>query len=136
VELHGFLSYLVNCNLEGREYRVFGYKGKQVRDNIHSRDVAAFVHAFWKSPRIGEVYNIGGGKSNSCSILEAFDLVASLTGRRQIHTYVDEARRGDHVCYFSDLRKIKTHYPGWDVTMSLKETVREIVATWHERISA
>jgi CDP-paratose 2-epimerase len=136
VELHGFLSYLVKCNLEGREYRIYGYKGKQVRDNIHARDVAAFMHAFWQTPRVAEVYNIGGGKPNSCSILEAFDLVASMTGLPQRSAYVDEARRGDHICYFSDLRKMRTHYPGWDVTTSLQETLREIVATWHARMSA
>jgi CDP-paratose 2-epimerase len=136
VELHGFLSYLVRCNLEGREYRVFGYKGKQVRDNIHAADVAAFIHAFWKNPRIGEVYNIGGGKANSCSILEAFDLAASITGRTQLHSYAEEARRGDHVCYFSDLRKMKAHYPEWSVTKPLAQTVREIVAAWRQRISA
>jgi CDP-paratose 2-epimerase len=135
VELHGFLSYLVKCNLESREYRVFGYKAKQVRDNIHAHDIAAFVHAFWKAPRVGEVYNIGGGKANSCSILEAFDLVASITQREQIHTYVDEARRGDHICYYSDLRKIRSHYPGWDITKSLSSTVREIVETWNVRVS-
>jgi CDP-paratose 2-epimerase len=134
--MHGFLSYLVKCNLESREYRVFGYKAKQVRDNIHAEDVARFIHAFWQAPRIGEVYNIGGGKSNSCSILEAFELVASLTGRAQVHTYVDEARRGDHICYFSDLRKMRAHYPGWDITKSLGDTVREIVETWNERIAA
>ena len=136
VELHGFLSYLVRCNLEGREYRVFGYKGKQVRDNIHARDVARFIHAFWRAPRSGEVYNIGGGKPNSCSILEAFELVASLTGRPQVYTYVNETRRGDHMCYFSDLRKMKTHYPDWDITMPLGDTMREIVDTWQARISA
>jgi len=136
VELHGFLSYLVKCNLDGRQYTILGYKGKQVRDNIHSEDVAAFVHAFWQNPRVGEVYNIGGGKSNSCSILEAFDLVASFTGRKQAYTYVDQARRGDHICYFSDLRKMKTHYPHWDITKSLQQTVREIVDTWSERMSA
>ncbi|MGH9141051.1 MAG: NAD-dependent epimerase/dehydratase family protein [Vicinamibacterales bacterium] len=136
VELHGFLSYLVKCNLESREYRIFGYQGKQVRDNIHSEDVAAFIHAFWKAPRIGEVYNIGGGKANSCSILEAFELVASMTQREQIHTYVDEARRGDHICYYSNLRKIRSHYPGWDITKSLVDTVRDIVQTWNARISA
>jgi CDP-paratose 2-epimerase len=135
VELHGFLSYLVKCNLEEREYRIYGYKGKQVRDNIHARDVASFIHAFWQQPRVGEVYNIGGGKANSCSILEVFDLVASMTGRSQRSTYVDEARRGDHICYFSDLRKMKTHYPEWDVKTSLQQTVREIVDTWHARIS-
>jgi CDP-paratose 2-epimerase len=136
VELHGFLSYLVKCNLERREYRIYGYKGKQVRDNIHARDVAAFMHAFWQTPRVAEVYNIGGGKPNSCSILEAFDLVASMTGLPQRSAYVDEARRGDHICYFSDLRKMRTHYPEWDVTTSLHETMREIVTTWHARTSA
>jgi len=136
VELHGFLSYLVKCNLEGRAYRIFGYKGKQVRDNIHAHDVAAFIHAFWQRPAVAEVYNIGGGKSNSCSILEAFELVASLTGRTQASTYVDQARCGDHICYFSDLRKMKRDYPHWDVTRSLQDTVREIVATWQARISA
>jgi CDP-paratose 2-epimerase len=136
VELHGFLSYLVKCNIEGREYRVFGYKGKQVRDNIHAWDVATFIDAFSTTPRIAEVYNIGGGKANACSILEAFELVESLTGRAQIHTYVDEARRGDHICYYSDLRKMKAHYPGWTITRSLPETVRDIVENWHARMSA
>jgi len=136
VELHGFLSYLVKCNVEEREYRVYGYKGKQVRDNIHARDVAEFIHAFWRAPRVAEVYNIGGGRGNSCSILEAFEVVASLTGRRQAYTYVDQARRGDHICYYSDLRKMKAHYPGWDITISLADMMREIVDTWHARISA
>jgi len=136
VELHGCLSYLIKCNLEGREYRVYGYKGKQVRDNIHAVDVAEFAHAFWRAPRIGEVYNIGGGKANSCSILEAFEMVASVTARPQIHTFVDQTRRGDHICYYSDLRKMRAHYPGWDITMPLRETIREIVETWHARISA
>jgi len=98
--------------------------------------VAAFAHAFWQMPRVGEVYNIGGGKANSCSILEAFDLVESITGRPQVQTYVDEARRGDHLCYYSDLRKIRSHYPGWDITRSLGDTVREIVETWSSRIPA
>jgi len=136
VELHGFLSYLVKCNIEGREYKIFGYKGKQVRDNLHAEDVARFIHAFWENPRSGDVYNIGGGKANACSILEAFALVESFTGRAQLSTYVDEARRGDHICYYSDLRKVKAHYPGWAVTKSLQQTMREIVETWHERISA
>jgi CDP-paratose 2-epimerase len=136
VELHGFLNYLVKCNLESREYRVFGHKAKQVRDNIHAEDVAAFIHAFWESPRVAEVYNIGGGRANSCSILEAFELVASITSRSQIHTYVDEARRGDHVCYISDLRKLNAHYPGWRITRSLDDTCRGIVEIWSERISA
>ena len=136
VELHGFLSYLVKRNLEDGEYRIYGYKGKQVRDNIHARDVASFIHAFWMQPRVGEVYNIGGGKSNSCSILEAFALVASVTGRPQRSAYVDEARRGDHICYFSDLRKIRAHYPDWDVTTSLTQTLCEIVDSRRARTSA
>jgi CDP-paratose 2-epimerase len=135
VELHGFLSYLVKCNVEGRDYRVYGYKGKQVRDNIHARDVAEFIYAFSREPRVGEVYNIGGGRGNSCSILEAFEMVASLTGRPQPHTYVDQARRGDHICYYSDLRKMKAHYPDWDIRIPLAHMMREIVEAWHARIS-
>jgi len=123
VELHGFLSYLVKCNLEGREYRVFGYQGKQVRDNIHSLDVA----------RAGEVYNLGGGKANSCSILEAFKIAERFSGRAQVHTYVDQNRAGDHICYYSDLRKMRAHYPSWDITQSLEETIRQIVDSWRER---
>jgi len=134
VELHGFLSYLVRCNVEGREYKVFGYKGKQVRDNIHSEDVANFIMAFCDAPRSGEVYNIGGGKENSCSILEAFALVEKLTGKRQKYTYVEQNRIGDHICYYSDLRKMKTHYPGWDITRSLPDVFREIVDSWHARL--
>jgi CDP-paratose 2-epimerase len=133
VELHGFLSYLVKCNLEGREYRVFGYKGKQVRDNIHALDVARFMAAFVAQPRAGEVYNLGGGKANSCSILEAFALVEKLTGRAQVQTYVEQNRAGDHICYYSDLRKMRTHYPRWDISVSLEETIRQIVAAWRAR---
>jgi len=133
VELHGFLSYLVKCNLEGREYRVFGYKGKQVRDNIHSLDVARFIHAFIATPRRGEVYNLGGGKANSCSILEAFKIAEKFTGRAQQSTYVDQNRIGDHICYYSDLRKMRAHYPGWDITKTLEQTIREIVEAWQRR---
>src|SRR5512136_3001249 len=122
VELHGFLSYLVKCNLEGREYRVFGYKGKQVRDNIHSLDVARFMYAFSQAPRAGEVYNLGGGKANSCSIHEAFALTEKFTGRKQVSAYVDQNRIGDHICYYSDLRKMRAHYPAWDISVSLEET--------------
>ncbi len=136
VELHGFLSYLVKCNLEGREYKVFGYKGKQVRDNIHSLDVARFIHAFATAPRCGEVYNLGGGKANSCSILEAFALAEKFTGRAQVHTYVEENRVGDHICYYSDLRKMRAHYPAWDITKSLEQTIREIVEAWQRRHAA
>jgi CDP-paratose 2-epimerase len=133
VELHGFLSYLVKCNLEGREYKVFGYQGKQVRDNIHSEDVARFIAAFINAPRVAEVYNIGGGKNNSCSILEAFELTASFTGREQVHSYVDQNRIGDHICYYSDLRKMRQHYPSWDITISLEDTTQQIVEAWKVR---
>lgn len=133
VELHGFLSYLVKCNLEGREYKIFGYKGKQVRDNIHSRDVASFIYSFFQSPRCGEVYNLGGGKNNSCSILEAFSIVEEISGKSQVHSYVDENRIGDHICYYSDLRKMKSHYPKWEITKSLKQTIKEIAESWQER---
>jgi CDP-paratose 2-epimerase len=128
VELHGFLSYLVKCNVEGREYKVFGYKGKQVRDNIHSYDVASFIDAFISAPRIAEVYNIGGGRANSCSIWEAFKIAEKFTGKEQVYTYIDENRIGDHMCYISNLDKMRAHYPNWDITISLEETIRQIVA--------
>lgn len=133
VELHGFLSYLVMCNLEGLEYRVYGYKGKQVRDNIHAGDVARFIFEFCSNPRVAEVYNLGGGKANSCSILEAFALTAAHTGKAQRHAYVDEPRAGDHICYYSDLRKITNHYPNWQITKSLDQTLGEIVEAWRHR---
>jgi CDP-paratose 2-epimerase len=133
VELHGFLSYLVKCNLEGKEYKIFGYKGKQVRDNIHSEDVARFMFEFSQSPRCGEVYNLGGGKNNSCSILEAFKFAEKFSGRAMKHAYVDQNRIGDHICYYSDLRKMKSHYPKWDITKSLEQTFKEIVAAWQKR---
>ncbi len=126
VELHGFLSYLVQCNIEGRLYNVYGYKGKQVRDNIHSLDVARFIHEFFESPRCGEVYNIGGGRDNSCSILEAFERIASLSGRKMNYEYVDKNREGDHICYISDLSKMRRHCPSWDLTKSLDDIFAEI----------
>ncbi len=134
VELHGFLSYLIRCNVEQREYKVFGYKGKQVRDNIHAEDVAAFVVEFCRAPRCGEVYNLGGGYENSCSILEAFAVVEGLTGKPQKYKYVDENRIGDHICYYSDLTKMKSHFPAWRVTRSLNDIFVEIVASWEKRL--
>ena len=126
VELHGFLSYLIKCNIEEREYKVFGYKGKQVRDNIHSYDVACFIDQFINSPRIAEVYNIGGGKTNSVSILEAFKKIESLSGKPMKYVYIDENRIGDHICYYSDLRKMQLHYPGWEITKSLDDVFSDI----------
>jgi CDP-paratose 2-epimerase len=135
VELHGFLSYLVKCNLEERDYKIFGYKGKQVRDNIHSEDVARFIFAFYQNPRSGEVYNLGGSKDNSCSIIEAFCLTEELTGKRQVYRYVEQNRSGDHICYYSDLTKIRAHYPSWDITKSLRETLQEIVRQGQQRLA-
>jgi CDP-paratose 2-epimerase len=136
VELHGFLSYLVKCNLESRTYRVYGYKGKQVRDNIHSEDVARFMFEFYTQPRSAEVYNLGGGKDNACSILEAFEMTEAVTGRRQVWEYVEQNRIGDHICYYSDLRKMKAHYPAWDVTRPLKVIVAEIADSWSKRLNS
>jgi CDP-paratose 2-epimerase len=128
VELHGFLSYLIRCHLEDRVYKVYGYKGKQVRDNIHSFDVAQFIHAFSEAPRCGEVYNIGGGRANSLSILEAFERITALTGHRVQYEYLDKHREGDHICYISDLKKIRVHYPRWNVTKRLDDIFQEIYA--------
>jgi CDP-paratose 2-epimerase len=135
VELHGFLSYLIKCNIEGREYKVFGYKGKQVRDNIHSHDVAQFMLEFSKAPRAAEVYNLGGGKQNSCSILEAFEMAQQITGQPMKWRYVDENRSGDHICYYSDLSKMKAHYPQWHISRNLDAIFREIVTSWTERLT-
>jgi CDP-paratose 2-epimerase len=133
VELHGFLSYLIRCNIEGRLYRIFGYKGKQVRDNIHSHDVARFIEEFWKAPRIGEVYNLGGGRDNSVSILEAFAMAAAVSGKNQVYEYVDKNREGDHICYISDLEKCRAHYPGWGISVPLTQVFEEIYRSWRQR---
>ncbi len=132
VELHGFLSFLVKCNVEGRAYKVFGYKGKQVRDNIHSLDVARFIHAFYQEPRVAEVYNIGGGRANSCSILEAFERIAQLSGKKMQFEYLDKNREGDHICYISDLTKMCAHFPSWALSKSLDAIFEEI----YEAVSA
>jgi CDP-paratose 2-epimerase len=126
-ELHGFLAYLARCVLEGRTYRIYGYKGKQVRDNIHASDVCAAALAYAAAPRPAAVYNIGGGRSNSVSILEAIAKLEELTGRTLDVEYVDEPRRGDHICYISDLGRLQSDYPGWRVTVTLDEILCELV---------
>jgi CDP-paratose 2-epimerase len=126
VELHGFLNYLVKCNVQGIKYNIFGYKGKQVRDNIHSSDVIQFMDLFIANPRIAEVYNIGGGYENSCSILEAFNLTEQITGKKMIYDYVNENRIGDHICYYSDLTKMKEHYPKFRITKNLSYIIENI----------
>jgi len=133
VELHGFLSYLVKAAGAGKTYRINGYKGKQVRDNIHCRDVLRAIHRFYDNPRPGEVYNLGGGRENSCSLLEAATLVEELGGGRLQTVYDEQARRGDHICYISDLRKFQSHYPGWRIEISLREILEQIIASWSER---
>ena len=133
VELHGFLSYLVKCNIEGKQYRVFGYKGKQVRDNIHAHDVARFIQAFADAPRVAEVYNLGGGRDNSVSIIEGFERISQLSGRPMNWEYVDAPRIGDHMCYISDLSKMREHYPSWDITKSLDDIFEEIHASTLQR---
>jgi CDP-paratose 2-epimerase len=136
VELHGFLSYLVKVAVSGGTYKVFGYKGKQVRDNIHSYDVIQAFEAFRRNPRPGEVYNLGGGRGNSVSILEAFDWVESLTGRKMNWVYVDQNRIGDHICYISDLRKLTTHFPEWSITRDLKTVFTEMVTAEEARYAS
>ncbi len=133
VELHGFLSYLVKVNVTGGLYKIFGYKGKQVRDNIHARDVARFIEMFWHAPRIGEVYNLGGGRANSVSILEAFDHIAALSGQPMRYEYLDQHRAGDHICYISDMSRIAAHYPEWTLTKSLADIFEELYQGWRAR---
>lgn len=133
VELHGFLSYLVKVQIEGGTYRIYGYKGKQVRDNIHSYDVATAIEAIYEKPRAGEVYNMGGGRANACSIIEAFDMVRQLTGKSMAFEYVDKNREGDHICYISDLSLFRSHYPDWRITRSLEDILVEIAGSWRSR---
>lgn len=127
-ELHGFLAYLMRCTVMGTPYRVFGYKGKQVRDNIHSHDlVEAFLH-FLRHPRCGEVYNMGGSRHSNCSMREAIQLCEEIAGRTLTHTYVEDNRIGDHIWWVSDVRKFQSHYPGWKYRYGLKEILEEIHA--------
>jgi CDP-paratose 2-epimerase len=126
VELHGYLAYIVHCAVTGRRYTIYGYKGKQVRDQIHTSDVARLFLHFFEKPRCGEVYNLGGGRANSVSILETVDMLADM-GYRLEYDYVDSNRKGDHICYISDLSKLRAHYPGWRIEYDLPRIVAEIV---------
>jgi CDP-paratose 2-epimerase len=134
VELHGFLSYLVKVAIAGGTYSVFGYKAKQVRDNIHSRDVVRAIEEFAANPRPGEVYNLGGGRENSISMLEAIGKVEQMTGKKLNWKYVEQNRIGDHICYISDLGKLKSHYPNWRITIGLDEIFRQIIADHAKRL--
>ena len=136
VELHGFLSYLVHVAVAGTPYTIFGYKGKQVRDQIHSYDVVRAFEEFARHPRCGEVYNLGGGRENSASVLECIALIRELSGLEIDHRYLEQNRAGDHICYISDLRKLRAHLPGWSVTRSLPSIVAEMLAAETERLAA
>lgn len=129
VELHGFLSYLVKCVVHGNKYTVFGYKGKQVRDNIHSHDLANAFYEFYKNPRSGEVYNIGGGRFSNCSMLEAISITEELAGKKLDYSYVDQNRIGDHLWWISDTRKFETHYPQWKREYDIKAIIEDIVTS-------
>jgi len=127
-ELHGFLAYLMKCTVSGTLYRVFGYKGKQVRDNIHSHDLVAAFWEFFQKPRSGEVYNLGGSRHSNCSMLEAIEICEELSGRKLDYTYVEDNRIGDHIWYVSDVRRFQSHYPGWKYRYGLREIMKEIHA--------
>jgi CDP-paratose 2-epimerase len=136
VELHGFLSYLVKVALNGDTYSVFGYKAKQVRDNIHSYDVVRAIEEFAGNPRPGEVYNIGGGRQNSISMLEAISKIEQISGKILNWKYIDQNRKGDHICYISNLAKFKSHYPNWSITVPLEEIFRQIINDHSNRLRA
>jgi len=136
VELHGFLSYLIKTQLAGGLYRIYGYNGKQVRDNIHSIDVARAIDAICASPRSGEVYNIGGERNNSCSILEAFARVTEATGIAPATEYVETPRDGDHCCYISNMKRFRVHYPSWEISRSLDDIFAELITAWRPAASA
>lgn len=135
VELHGYLAYIVFCAVSGREYTIYGYKGKQVRDQIHSRDVARLFLEFYEAPKCGEVYNLGGGRANSLSILETIDLLANL-GYKLRYSYNPTSRIGDHVCYISDLTKIQTHFPRWRQEYDIGRILNEIVLRYDTPVTA
>ncbi len=125
-ELHGFLSYLMKCTVSGRPYRVFGYNGKQVRDNIHSFDLVEAFAAFIEAPRSGEVYNLGGSRHSNCSMREAIALCEEISGRQLTWSYEEDNRIGDHIWWISDVRKFQKHYPGWHFRYGLREILEEI----------
>ena len=135
VELHGFLNYLVAVAVTEGAYNIFGYKGKQVRDQIHCHDVINALWHFAQNPRAGEVYNLGGGKDNAASLLECVELIHAKTGRKPKLSYVDENRVGDHICYYSDLRKLKSHFPEWQLTYSLDRIIDEMIPVVEKRMS-
>jgi CDP-paratose 2-epimerase len=125
-KLHGFLSYLMKCTMTGDHYQVFGYRGKQVRDNIHSYDLVNAFYHFYSAPRVGEVYNMGGGRFSCCSMLEAIEMCEQIADKRLTWTYEESNRIGDHIWWISDVRKFRTHYPGWNLTHDVHAILTEI----------
>jgi CDP-paratose 2-epimerase len=134
-ELHGFLSYLMRCCLEGRPYTVYGYKGKQVRDNIHAHDLVNMFWHFCQAPRPGEVYNAGGGRHSNCSMLEAIDLCEAITGHKLRWEYSDSHRSGDHIWYVSDVNKFRAHYPRWSYEYDLRAILQAVYQGWDNRLN-
>ena len=132
-QLHGFLAYLMKCAMSGTHYTVFGYKGKQVRDNIHSADLISAFHQFYLAPRVAEVYNIGGGRESNCSMMEAIELCESITGQPLDHSYTEDNRSGDHIWYVSDLAKFKGHYPDWRITYDVPRILQQMYDSNQER---
>ncbi len=124
--LHGFLSYLMKCTVTSKKYTIFGYKGKQVRDNIHSKDLIEAFYEYYKKPTSGEAYNMGGGIENNCSMLEAIEMCENITGKKLSYDYVSENRKGDHKWYISDLSKFKSHYPKWRQKYTIENMLEEI----------
>jgi CDP-paratose 2-epimerase len=134
--LHGFLAYLMKCAVNGEEYAIFGYKGKQVRDNIHSQDLVNMFWHFYQNPRPGEVYNVGGSRFSNCSMSEAIRMCENITGRRMNISYVDQPRSGDHIWYVSDVRKFRRHYPQWEYGFALPDILKQIYDGIHSRLHA
>ena len=134
-QLHGFLSYLMKCAITKAPYTIFGYKGKQVRDNVHCDDLVSMFHHFHRAPRVAEVYNAGGGRFSNCSMMEAQALCEEITGNRMNMTYSDQARSGDHIWYVSDVRRFKEHYPQWNYRYDLRTTLEQIFTEMKKRLN-
>lgn len=132
-ELHGFLAYLMKCAITGKQYTIYGYKGKQVRDNIHCNDLVSMFWHFYQNPRVGEVYNAGGGRFSNCSMLEAIKICEEITGKKMNYTYTETNRIGDHIWYISDLSRFISHYPDWYWKHNLMDIMREIFDGIRER---
>ena len=133
-QLHGFLSYLMKCTVTGKPYTVFGYKGKQVRDNVHSHDLVNALYHFYRDPRVGEVYNIGGSRFSNCSMLEAVRLCEEIAGRKLDWDYSESNRSGDHIWWISDVSKFRSHYPGWDFEYDIRDMLEQIHAKTVDRL--